>query len=196
VDAVTAALQHPVGPFTVEDWHALNPRDDGSRLELLWGHWLMNPPPTGHHQHVGTELWLVLRTALREVGRTDLYVEIGVGVEISTERRTAVIPDLVVMDTRPVGKSFRAENIVLAMETWSPGNKTKERTDKADAFAGAGIPHFWTVDQDRFGAVTAITAYQLDNGRYVEEMKAVPGTVTLFDVAGVPVKFDPADLAP
>jgi hypothetical protein len=58
------------------------------------------------------------------------------------------------------------------------------------------VPQFWTLDQDEFDTVTAVTAHLLDNGRYVEEMKAVPGTVTEFDVAGVPVKFDPADLAP
>jgi len=70
----------------------------------------------------------------------------------------------------------------------------KERADEAAAYAMAGIPHFWTLDQeDEF---TVVTAHRLDNGRYVEEMKAVPGTVTEFEVAGVPVKFDPADLAP
>jgi hypothetical protein len=72
----------------------------------------------------------------------------------------------------------------------------KERAAKAAAFAEAAVPQFWTVDQDRFGTVNAITAYRLDHGRYVEAVRAMPGTVTLFDVAGVPVKFDPADLAP
>jgi Uma2 family endonuclease len=196
VDAVTAALQHPVGPFTVEDWHALDPRDDGSRLELLWGHWLVSPQPTGHHQHAGTELWFVLRTALRDVGRTDLYPVVAVGVEISKERRTVLAPDVVVLDIKPVGTSFQAENVVLAAEIWSPGNRAKERVDKAEAYAIAGIPHFWTMEQNRFGAVTKFTAYRLERGRYVEAVKAVPGTATLFDVAGVPVKFDPADLAP
>jgi len=196
VDAVSAALQHPVGPFTVKDWHALDPRDDGSRLELLWGHWLVSPQPTGHHQHAGLDLAILLRAAMRDAGRTDLYVETVIGVEISTQLRTALAPDVVVMDIRPVGKAFQAENLVLAAEIWSPGNTAKERADKTEAYAVAEIPHFWTVEQNRFGAVTKFTAYRLDRGRYVEAVKAAPGTVTLFDVAGVPVKFDPADLAP
>jgi Uma2 family endonuclease len=196
VAAVSAALQHPVGPFTVEDWQTLNPRDDGSRLELLWGHFLVNPPPTGHHQHAGVDLLITLRAALRDAGRTDLHVEVGVGVEIDTETRNALIPDVVVMDTRPVGKVFRPENVLLVAEIWSPGNKAQERTEKADAYAVAGIPHFWTVDQDRFGVVRAVTAFRLANGRYVQDAKALAGTLTVLDVAGVPVKFDPRDLSP
>ena len=89
-----------------------------------------------------------------------------------------------------------AENLLLVAETWSPDNAEKERADKAWAYALAGVPQFWTLDQDEFGKVTAVTAHRLDNGAYVEEMKAVPGTVTEFEVAEVPVKFDPADLAP
>jgi Uma2 family endonuclease len=82
------------------------------------------------------------------------------------------------------------------LETWSPGNTAKERQDKADAYAMAGIPHLWTVDQSRFGAVTAVAASRLTDGRYVEEGRATPGTLSAFDVAGVPVTFDPADLSP
>ncbi len=193
---MTAALQHPVGPFTVEDWHALNPRDDGSRLELLWGNWLVSPYPSGHHQHAGVDMCIALRSAIREAGRTDLHAETAIGVEISTGLRTALIPDVVVLDIKPIGGSFRPENVVLVAEIWSPGNTTKERADKAEAYAIAGIPHFWTTEQNRFGAVTKFTAYRLERGRYIEVVKAAPGTVTLFDVAGVPVKFDPADLAP
>ena len=76
-------------------------------------------------------------------------------------------------------------------ETWSPDDSMKEHADKAAAYAMAGVLHFWTLDQDESGMVTAV-----NDGRYIEQMKAVPGVVTEFDVAGVPVKFDPADLAP
>ena len=132
-------------------------------------------------------------TELRHAGRHDLYSVTQAGAEISAEFRTGLIPDAIVVNIRPIGYPL-AENLVLVAETWSSDNDEKERADKATAYAMAGIPHFWTLDQeDEF---TVVTAHRLDNGRYVEEMKAVPGTVTEFEVAGVPVKFDPADLAP
>jgi Uma2 family endonuclease len=196
VDAVTAALQHPVGPFTVEDWHALSPRDDGSRLELLWGHWLVNPPPSMYHQYAGDEIRTVLRDAIRTAGRTDLFAVTASGADISTKWRNGLIPDVLVVNVLPVTMTAAPENLVLVVETWSPGNKTRERTAKADAYALAGVPHFWTVEQNRFGRVTAVTAYRLAGGQYVEATRATPGTVTEFEVAGVPVKFDPADLMP
>lgn len=188
--------QHEIGPFTIADWHALPAREDGSRLELIEGYWLLTPPPTGQHQWAENELVSLLKTAIRQSARTDLYAVSGVGVEISTADRTALVPDIVVLDTRPVGTSFAAENVLLAGEIWSPGNTSNEQRAKFHACENAGVPFFWSVAQDRGGPVE-LAAYRLDRGRYVRESTAkaeqAPATIgetTTITASPVPVELD------
>lgn len=192
---MSVALEHPIGPTTVDDWLAREHPADGSRLELILGYLHVSPPPSGRHQYTGDELRLVLRNALRVGGRTDLYAVTGVGVQISTSWRTALIPDVAVLNTRPVATSFRPENLVLAVEIWSPGNSRTERETKAAAYAGANVPYFWVINEDRIGAMTVI-AYVLKDGQYVEDVSAGPGTSVTINAAPVPVTFDPAELHP
>jgi Uma2 family endonuclease len=193
---VSAALEHPIGPTTVEEWLAQEHPDDGSRLELIYGYLHVTPSPTGQHQLAGDELRGVLKSALRDAHRPDLYAITGIGVKISTARRTGLIPDVVVMSTRPVGAAFEAADLVLVVEVWSPGNTRAERETKMAEYAGVGVPFFWAVHQDKIGGST-VTAYYLEDGRYVEELTARPGTtVTIKAAAPVPVTFDPADLDP
>jgi Uma2 family endonuclease len=192
---VTALLQHPVGPFTIEDWHALTPRPDGSRLELIWGHFHVTPPPSGQHQYAVHRLCRVIEDALLEAGVRGTYVVPGVGVEISTERRQAFIPDVSVLDVRPVGKTFHPDHLMLAIEVISPGNNRQEQEDKLSGYAAAGVQYYWIVRQIGIGAVT-VTAYQLKGDRYVEEVTAAPGSTVTITAAPVPVTFDPAALHP
>lgn len=192
---MSAALQHPIGPNTVEDWLAAEHPEDGTRLELIWGYFHVSPAPSGQHQYAAAELWQLLKTTFRDSGRVDLYVVPAVGVEISTAARTALIPDVVVLNTRPVGASFEAENLVLAAEVWSPGNTRGERESKISAYAIAGVPFFWAVNLDKVGGIS-VTAYRLDNGRYVEDLTAESGAEVTIKAAPEPVTFDPADLNP
>jgi Uma2 family endonuclease len=190
---VSVAFEHPIGPTTVDDWLAREHPADGSRLELIFGYLHVSPPPTGQHQRAAFVLGRVIEDALRAGGRTDLHVVLGVGVEISTPWRTALIPDVVVLNTRPVGARFLPENLVLAVEIWSPSNTRTERDTKAAAYAGAEVPYFWTVNQDRVGAMT-VTAYELVDGEYVEQTTAAPGGPTTIKAAPVPVELDTARL--
>ncbi|MGJ7904971.1 Uma2 family endonuclease [Actinopolyspora sp. H202] len=184
---MTALVQHEIGPFTIDDWHALPARADGSRLELLEGYWLVTPPPSGPHQWAENEFLILLKTALRTAERRDLFAVGGIGVEISTARRTALIPDFVVLDTAPIGNSFGAEHVRLAGEIWSPGNTAREQRDKLDACAEAGIPFFWSVAQDGRGP-TELVAYRLDEGRYT------PATTVRLGDGPVRVEESPAPL--
>jgi hypothetical protein len=127
---VNTAGQRTLGPFTVDDWFALDERQDGSSIEVLWGHFLVNPHPGGPHQYAAAELWLVLKTALRDAGRHDLYPVTRAAAEISADRRTGLIPDMIVVNIRPIGYPS-AENLLLVAEIWSPDNDAKERADKA-----------------------------------------------------------------
>lgn len=185
---MTALVQHELGPFTVDDWHALPAREDGSRLELLEGYWLVTPPPGGPHQWAESEIVSLLKAAVRRASRTDLYALGGVGVEISTANRTAVIPDFAILDTPPAGTSFAASHVLLAGEIWSPGNSWFEQQQKLNSFARAGVTFFWSVSQDESGP-TQLVAYTLEHGQYVPEatVEAGEGAVT---VTASPVAVD------
>lgn len=192
---MSTAFVHPIGPDTVEDWLAKDPIPDGSSLELIMGYFYMVPPPSGRHQSVNAELWAVVKSALRAAGRRDLYPVIAVGVQISTPWRTALIPDIAVLNVPALDPTFLPEQLELVVEIWSPGNSHSEREVKQQAYASAGVSYFWTVDFDRSGA-PVITAYRLVKGDYVEAEVAKPGTRTTITAAPVPVTLDPADLLP
>lgn len=192
---MSAALPHSIGPDTVDDWLAQEPPSDGSRLELIMGYFHLIPPPSGRHQYFGDELRTVLKTALHAAGRTDLFAVTGIGTQISTPWRTALIPDISVLNVRPLDASFRPEQLELVVEIWSPGNAHSERETKKVAFAGAGVRFLWTVDFDRAGR-PAITAHRLRRGDYVVDGVAEPGVTTTLTAAPVPVTLDPADLLP
>jgi Uma2 family endonuclease len=192
---MSVAFEHPIGPTTVDDWLAHEYPTDGSRLELIFGYLHVSPAPSGPHQYAGDELRGVLREALRKAGRTDLYAVTGIGVEISTRWRTALIPDVVVLNTKPLGASFQPEDLELAVEIWSPGNTRAERETKAVAYANADVPYFWTVAEDQLGSLTLVT-HVLKEGQYVEELSVRPGMTVTTSAAPVPVTFDPACLLP
>jgi Uma2 family endonuclease len=190
---VSAALAHPIGPNTIDDWLAQEPPPDGSRLELIMGYFQVVPPRHGRQQDVNAELWAAVKSALRAAGRTDLRASIGVGVQISSGWRTALVPDLVVLNVPFRDATFLAEQLELVVEIWSPGNSYGERESKKIAYAAAGVLFFWTVDFDRTG-IPVITAHRLVRGEYVVTDVAKPGTATTITAAPVPVTVDPADL--
>ncbi len=173
---VEVATIHPLGPMTVDDWLAEEPPADGSRLELILGYLYMTPPPGGPHQNATLELAVLLRAAIRAAGRTDLHLLPGVGVRISTPFRTAVIPDISVIDTDIEHVSFAAENLQLAVELWSPGVTREERDTKMAAYAGAGVRHLWIVELPKDGSVR-FWGYQLAESAYKQVVYADAGEV-------------------
>jgi len=191
---VSAALQHPIGPYTVEDWLAMDPPPDGSRLELIYGYLHVTPPPSGQHQFAAFRLARLLEDALHAGGRRDLYVVPAVGVKISTPWRTGLVPDVVVLTRRPEGVSFAAEELALVVEVWSPGNPLAERETKMGAYAVAGVPFLWTVDHGHDLAGLSLTAFSLVDGRYVVENKAQADGVTTVTAAPVPITLNLAEL--
>jgi Uma2 family endonuclease len=179
----------------VDDWLAQEHPADGSRLELIFGYLHVSPAPSTRHQYAGDELRAVLKDALGQAGRTDLYAVTAVGVRISTSLRTALIPDVAVVNAKPLVTCFQPEDLVLAVEIWSPGNTRAERDTKAAVYANASVPYFWEVHEDRIGALTLIT-HVLKDGQYVEDLTARPGITATINAAPVPVTFDPAVLHP
>jgi Uma2 family endonuclease len=190
---VSAALQHPIGPHTVEDWLALPPSGDGSRIELIQGHFHVSPAPSYPHQLVAFELGVQIRSAIRATGSRDLRAVPAVNVKTSSTLRTGLIPDIAVVD-RPTGVVFPAEALVLAVEVWSPGNTRAEREAKMAGYATAGVPFGWTVDQKTDLHELELTAHRLDGDRYVvAQAVQAPGPVTI-TAAPLPITVDLGDL--
>ncbi|MEV4317319.1 Uma2 family endonuclease [Actinocrispum sp. NPDC049592] len=188
---MSAALKHPmIGPHTVAEWLAMDNPADGSRLELILGHLLMTPAPSGPHQRATSRLTRWLEDVLEADEGHDLYVVPAVNVRISTGWRTAVIPDIAVLNCEPADVIFDAENLVLAVEVWSPGNPRDERETKLAGYAGAKVPFVWTVDQGNSLHGLTLTAFRLQDGQYTLENKIQadgPATVT---AAPVPITLD------
>ncbi|WP_084215958.1 Uma2 family endonuclease [Pseudonocardia spinosispora] len=189
--AAAAEIYRPIGPHTVSDWLALPPAADGSRVELIYGYLHLTPAPSGEHQFASSLLIDQIRLATRGAGRADLYVVPAINVEISTAWRTALIPDVVVLNTRPVGVAFAPETVVLVVEVWSPGNDRHERETKRAGYAAAGVPFLWTVTQDRNGAM--LTAHRLVEGTYEVENIATAAARATITAAPVPVVVDLAE---
>ncbi|MFD0199162.1 MULTISPECIES: Uma2 family endonuclease [Saccharothrix] len=190
---MSAALQHPIGPHTVEEWLALPPSEDGSRTELILGHFHVSPAPSYLHQLVAFELGVQIRSAVRAAGRGNLRAVPAVNVKISSALRTGLIPDVAIVD-RPTGVAFPAEALMLAVEVWSPGNTRAEREAKMEAYASAGVPFVWTIDQKTDLHELKLTAHRLDGDRYVvAQAVRTTGPVTI-TAAPVPITVDLGEL--
>lgn len=189
---MSAEVVHPMGPKTVQDWLNEDPPEDGSKRELILGKIYVSPGPTRKHQFIGDDLCALFKSALRLVGRRGLYPVTGVNALLSTARRTAVIPDVAILNTNSDGLLATPEEIELVAEVWSPGNSKLERSEKFDAYARAGIRYFWTVELN--GPV--VDAFELRAGRYHQAATLRSGTTGTITAAPVPVKFDPAELLP
>ena len=172
---MTAAtdLAHPIGPHTVEEWRAAEHPDDGSRLELIWGYYHVSPPPGGPHQFALGALYRALWQAVE--GNDRLHAVTGVGIEISTAIRTALIPDVALLNTLPTTVSFPASALILAVEIWSPGNSSHERDTKVAGYAIAGVPYLWTVELNTVRRTANVHAYELVGGTYRDRTPATPG---------------------
>ena len=192
---VSAALAHPIGPNTIEDWLAMDQPEDGARLELIWGYFYVSPAPSLQHQFAADELRELLKYTFRRAGRRDLFVVKEAVAEISTPMRMGVIPDVLVIDVPPVGPAAKAKNVLLVVEVWSPGNRRSDRESKRASYAGAGVPFLWAVQENKLGGMS-VTSHRLVDGRYVEELTAQPGQTVTIKAAPEPVTFDPAVLSP
>jgi len=183
-----------IGPHTVEDWLDLPPTVDGSRIELILGDLHVTSAPSGEHQYAASRLIRPLEDAVAAARQTGFYVVTAVGVRITTPFRTALVPDVVVLNQPPVGASFPAEALALAVEVWSPGNSLAERQFTMLGYAGAGVPFFWAVDRQGAHDGLRLTAYRLDKGAYREENALKPGEAAAVTASPVPITLDVADL--
>ncbi|AVH22894.1 Uma2 family endonuclease [Nocardia cyriacigeorgica] len=192
MSSAEVSMIHPLGPTSVEDWLVEEQPSDGSRLELILGYLHVTPAPSGPHQYASLELACLLRDALKAAGRSDLRVLPAVAVRINTAFRTGVIPDIVVVDTDINQTSFAPENVVLAVEIWSPGNTREERDTKIAGYASARVPYLWVVEMPTGKPVT-FSGYAMGEHGYRQEVRAAAGE-TVKAPAPVPIVVNTAEL--
>jgi Uma2 family endonuclease len=190
VYAVNAELIEPMGEHTVQNWLDKGPPEDGSKRELILGKFRLSPHASGEHNAIGDQLCELFKKSARLAGSRGLRPVTNINAKLSTARRTAVIPDVAILNTRPAGVAFIPREIELVAEIWSPGNAKPERSEKFDAYAQAGIPFFWAVELN--GPV--VEAFELRAGRYRLATTLFAGTTGTITAAPMPVTFDPADL--
>lgn len=74
------------------------------------------------------------------------------------------IPDLVVWSKAQAdGVWLPVADVQLVVEIISPGSEALDTSAKRTEYADAGIPRYWTVDQD---PPQTVTMYRLDGSRY------------------------------
>ncbi len=159
--------------------------------------------PSGEHQYACDELCALLKSSFRYADRDDLHVITRGGVEVGTEPRIAVVPDVIVLNTRPIGPVFTPDQVELVAEVWSPADSNDKRARRFDLYAQAEIRYFWTADLD--GPVVDAYEFLGDNwyrlrdtlcGREIGRMEAAPVSVSVQPALLVPrVSTQPSNVS-
>ncbi|GGU77315.1 Uma2 family endonuclease [Lentzea flava] len=174
--------------YTLDDWESLDPQE-GRRIELVGGRFVVTPTPAAKHQRVGDRLARILDDAVAAEGMEALT---AIGVRVS--KHFGYIPDVVVATERVETVSVDVANVALVVEIVSPSTKKSDRLEKPAALAAAGVPAYWRVELDGADDPT-IYCYRLDNGTYTEVATLISGNAGAVAVTGtISVSFDPADL--
>lgn len=152
-------------PLTRDDLDSMP--DDGHRYELIDGSLLVTPAPSWPHQRGVGRLFAALDQACPpglEVLLAPFDVVLATDTVVQPDVLVARVADLTVRDlpTAPV----------LAVEVCSPGTRHIDLALKRSRYEAAGCVSYWVIDPD----VPSITAWELNEGRYVEAQRATGDT--------------------
>jgi Uma2 family endonuclease len=182
----TAPIYAQGDPWTVDDLDRL---PDDVHVQILDGSLVVSPSPTSLHQLVSARLFV----ALQDQAPPELEVLATPGVRI---RLSYLEPDLAVVPAAAAEanlKTFRPEDLRLAVEIISPSNAGFDRREKPLRYAEAGIPHFWRVELEGDRA-PYVVRYGLDDSgtKYAELGTVHAGDEETVDL-GFPVTLCPAE---
>lgn len=114
--------------------------------ELIDGSLILVSPQASFHMRVVT----VLEGALRRTAPPDLRVRREMTVTLGRRQRPE--PDVVVIHAAAEKKSsqttYKADDVVLAVEVVSPESQERDRKRKPALYAEEGIEHFWLVENE------------------------------------------------
>lgn len=183
--AVAVALpQVHRGPFTYADLESM-PDWLGHRFEIIDGVLVVSPSPRPVHQLVVTRLIVLLAPAIP----SELFV-LTAPLDVVISKTTVVQPDLVVAPRSQFGERNLPGAPLLAVEVLSPTTRRFDLGTKKDAYASAGVAHYWVVDPGE----PSITAFALGRGGY-RRVALAAGEDRFAVTAPFSVSCVPADLA-
>lgn len=173
-----------VGIYTLEDLPVFRDTWSEFTIQLIDGELVMTPSPGWAHQVVQTELTLILGAVLPPGLRL-----IAPPMDLRVSERTALQPDLMVLDRALRFSGEITEPPVLAVEILSPSSRRTDLVRKPEALARFGVEHYWVIDPEH----PAIREFRLVDGRYVTA-QIVEGEDLFSTELPFPVSFRPIDL--
>lgn len=148
--------------MTYDDLLALP--DDGLRHELIDGEHFVSPSPGSAHQLIIGNLYLLMRTFLRE---HPAGVVMLAPFDIVFSQYDVVEPDLIYFSRERfkavVGEKNATGAPDLAIEVLSPSSRRRDEVLKRRLYERTGVAEYWIVDPD----LEAVRVYRLVEGRYV-----------------------------
>lgn len=155
--------RHMPPVITLDDLTAMMAADEHHRYEISPEGVLSVMPPAGYtHAIIATRLMSWLLSAGVPADR--LAQTVGLRIPGKKGGVGGRIPALIVWSkAQSEGVWLPVVDVLLVIEIISPGSEATDTVAKRIEYAGAGIPRYWTVDQD---SVQTVTMYQLDDSRY------------------------------
>ena len=156
--------RHMPATMTLEDLTAMMVADEHHhRYEISPETVLSVMPPPGYaHPIIATRLTVWLAAAGIPAGR--IAQAVGLRIPGRSGGEGGRIPDLVLWSRAQTdGLWLPVSDVLLVVEIISPGSEGMDTVTKQREYAAAGIPRYWTVDQD---PAQTVTMYQLDDDRY------------------------------
>ncbi|MFF7638051.1 Uma2 family endonuclease [Kitasatospora sp. NPDC008050] len=171
-------LVPPVGGWTAEDLDRLP--ELPPHTELIDGNLVFVSPQTIFHIWVMRLLENGLLAAVPKSWEVWREITVVLGPKNRPE------PDLVVVKaearTSPTQTSFRAEDVLLAVEVVSAESEERDRYVKHNKYAAAGIPFYWRIES--MAGKPVVYAYELDPAT-----EAYGAATIMRDVLDLPVPF-------
>ncbi|HEX6048559.1 MAG TPA: Uma2 family endonuclease [Gemmatimonadaceae bacterium] len=129
--------------WTLEELHSLP--DDGNKYELVHGELFVTPAPTPYHETILARLSRILEAYVAANGLGYVFHPRAV---IRLGDDTEVEPDLMVRHApAEVGATWVDVPLpILVVEVASASTRHRDRVDKRNAYAEAGIAEYWLVD--------------------------------------------------
>lgn len=148
-------------------------------VEYTDGYLEILPMPTRGHQRIVAFLYSAFRAFLKPAGGEALFAPLRLRVRLGKFRE----PDLIALrnkgDVRSGDRFWTGADVVL--EVVSPDNPERDRVQKRQDYAEAGIPEYWIVDP----AAETIHVLRLEAGGYVEHsVCGRAGRAASFEFAG------------
>lgn len=131
--------------YTLEEFFALEPPDDGGHYELIGGVLYMVPPPDWPHGRAGSNLVSILvGYQLSHPGVCRVVIPRS-GVQRTPD--TWLEPDLMLVTQDRFDRVAKAlEGSDLVVEISGARSAVYDRTTKADTYAALGVRELWLVD--------------------------------------------------